>query len=204
MDFSSFNTVGLFYQHAYASRFSLADTLIVKISVDCGASWTRLYSATLDDLETAPEDEESFVPQTADDWCGSGYGVNCNFIDLTAYAQEKSVKIAFETFGRFGNNIYIDNVEISNSVGLNNHILQDQEILIYPNPSEAIFNIMLPIRKQTLQMSVRTVSGQLMHMESIEASNSMSSFDASALPKGVYVISFVSNEINVNRKIIVR
>jgi len=55
-----------------------------------------------------------------------------------------------------------------------------------------------------LQMSLGTVNGQLVHMESKGANNSMSSFDASTLPRGVYVISFVSNEINVIRKIIVR
>jgi len=53
-------------------------------------------------------------------------------------------------------------------------------------------------------MSVITPNGQMVHTESIDASSSLSSFDASALPKGIYVINFVSNEINVNRKIIIR
>ena len=204
MDFSSFNTVGIFFQHAYASRYSLADTLIVKISTDCGNTWTRLYDATLADLETAPSTTESFAPQTEDDWCGSGYGNACVFLDLTAYASESSVKIAFETFGRYGNNIYIDNIEVSNSVSVNNHVLQDQEIVIYPNPSEGIFNIMLPARKQALDMSVRNVSGQLLYSERINSDKPLTTFDASALPQGIYIIGFSSNEINVIRKIIVR
>jgi PKD repeat protein/photosystem II stability/assembly factor-like uncharacterized protein len=204
MDFSSINTVGLFFQHAYAYRYSLADSLIVKVSTDCGETWTKLWDAALDELATAPESQESFVPQAEEDWCGSGYGVACTFLDLSAYAQEKSVKIMFESFGRYNNNIYIDNVEVGDAVGVANHILEEGEIVIYPNPSDDVFNIMLPARKESLQMSIQNVNGQVIYEEMISHSNSVATFDASSVPAGIYMISFVSNELNVVQKIIVR
>ena len=204
MDFSNFNTVGLFFEHAYANRFALADSLIVSVSDDCGDTWTRVYSAALEELTTSPDTEESFAPQSAEDWCGSGYGVDCNILDLTEWAGEQNIKIRFETFGRYGNNLYVDNIAISNSVGVKNHFLDEGEILIYPNPSDASFNIMLPERNTSLRMSVMDIRGQLIHTEEISSTEAITSYDATSLPQGIYIMSFVSDEMNVNRKIIVR
>jgi PKD repeat protein/photosystem II stability/assembly factor-like uncharacterized protein len=203
LNFTGFSTVGLLFQHAYASRYSLADTLFVSVSGDCGDTWTRIYSASLENLETSPQMEEFFTPASADDWCGASFGVDCNLLDLTAWAGQSDIKIRFETFGRYGNNIYIDNISISNSVAVENHLLDDKEILIYPNPSEGIFNIMLPARQENIRMSVTDVRGQLIHAEEIGIHENFRSFDASSLQKGVYIMHFVSSEMNVNRKIIV-
>jgi hypothetical protein len=53
-------------------------------------------------------------------------------------------------------------------------------------------------------MSVQNVNGQIIYEEMIGQNSSVASFDASSVPAGIYMISFVSNEINVVQKIIVR
>ncbi len=63
---------------------------------------------------------------------------------------------------------------------------------------------MLPDRDQAIRMSVRDVRGQLVHREDIAPDIAVSRFDGSALQKGIYVMSFISDEINVNKKIIIR
>ncbi len=193
----------LFFQHAYSSKYPFVDTLIVKVSTNCGGSWTRLYSAAFEDLETAPPSVTFFAPQTEDDWCGSGFGNACVFLDLSDYASESGIMIAFETYAFRGNNIYIDNISISNSEGINNQITDAGEVFIYPNPSEGIFNIILPEKHDDLQMRVQNVNGQLVHAEKIAANSDISRFDATGLPQGIYFISFVSNELNVTQKIVV-
>jgi photosystem II stability/assembly factor-like uncharacterized protein len=204
MDFSAYSTLGMFFQHAYARRSSLVDSLIVKISSDCGDSWTRLLVLSTDELETAPETMNSFMPASAEDWCGAGPGNDCYFIDLGDYTSENSVKIAFESFSGYGNNIFIDNIEISNAVGIADHLQDEDEIMIYPNPSTGIFNILLPSQAEPLMMDIRSVSGQHILREVIKTGTSFTQFDASALVPGVYFISFTSNGMNVNRKIIVK
>lgn len=205
LDLSGFATVGLMFQHAYAYRYTLADTLIVSVSDDCGESWSRIYTAAFDELATSPETVESFAPASEDDWCGTGYGVDCNILDLSAWAGESGILIRFETFGRYGNNLYIDNIEVSNSVSVAKHILAENEVVIYPNPSDGTFNILLPAdRKEALQMNVRDARGQLLHAAEIGVHETQSAFDASGLPQGIYVMSFVSGEMSLNKKIIVR
>jgi hypothetical protein len=113
-------------------------------------------------------------------------------------------KIAFETFGFRGNNLFIDNIEISNSVGLSDVQNAEAEVLIYPNPSEDVFNIILPDRKESILMSIRNLNGQEIWKEDIGKGQNQFSYDASGMPKGIYFISFVSNEMNITRKIVVR
>ncbi len=204
IDLSNFNTVGLFFQHAYASRFQLADTLIVSVSADCGETWTRIYSAALEDLATSPENEEFFAPQSPDDWCGAGYGVDCNILDLTPWAGQANIRIRFETFGRYGNNLYVDNVEVSNAVSVANRYLDEGEIIIYPNPSDGSFNIMLPPHTGKVNLRVTDIRGQVVHSEQVGDGKAVHQFDATSLPQGIYIMSFVSENLNVNRKIIVR
>ncbi|MEE4257010.1 MAG: PKD domain-containing protein, partial [Bacteroidales bacterium] len=204
MNFDGFSTLALTFDHAYSSKYPFIDTLIVKISTDCGETWNRLFSAAYEELETAPASTTSFFPQSADDWCGSGTGTSCYLIDLSDYASLIGVKIAFETFGFRGNNLFIDNIEISNSVGLSDAQYAEAEVLIYPNPSEGIFNIVLPDRKESIRMSIRNLNGQEVWKEDIGSGRKQSIFDASDMPKGIYFISFVSNEMNITRKIVVR
>jgi hypothetical protein len=114
------------------------------------------------------------------------------------------IRIRFESYGRYGNNMYIDNVEIYNAVSLPETPYRDSEIEIYPNPSDATFNIVLPERKDKLNMQIRDIRGLLIHSEMIDLSSSRTSYDASRLAPGIYFMSFISSEININKKIIVQ
>lgn len=204
LDLSAYNTVGIMFEHAYASRFGLADSLIASISDDCGDTWTRIYAASLESLETSPESEESFIPESAEDWCGNGYGVDCNIIDLSPWAGQSGIKIRFESFGRYGNNIFIDNVQVSNAVGLEEPAAEEPEIVIFPNPSDATFNITMPAGHQAMQMQLSDIRGQIVYSKSIAAGQNHFSIDASGLPGGIYILNFSSPEANVNKKIIVQ
>ncbi|MDT8392469.1 MAG: T9SS type A sorting domain-containing protein [Bacteroidales bacterium] len=204
LDLSAFNSVGIMFEHAYASRFSLEDSLIASVSDDCGATWTRIYAASLEELETSPETEESFVPQSADDWCGSGYGVDCNILDLTPWAGQSGIKIRFESFGRYGNNIYIDNVQVSNAVAINEPTDRDAGILIYPNPSDATFNIVLPERNGSVSMQVSDMHGKVLYSAIIGMNENTAIFDGSNFRPGIYVMQFTASGFSVNKKIIIQ
>lgn len=96
-----------------------ADSLIVYISTDGGATWpNRLFaggengtgSFATNTTTNGPE----FLPLVADDWCGQGtVGANCVSINLSAYDGQPNVRIRFETYNNIGNNIYIDDIVVS-------------------------------------------------------------------------------------------
>ena len=110
------NNATLEFKHAYAIYDeSRKDSLIVYISTNCGASWTRILECGEDgtgSFATHPPKTSEFVPSVPADWCGNAYGSCCYTIDLTPWAQSPNVKIMFESYNGHGNSLYVDDVII--------------------------------------------------------------------------------------------
>lgn len=104
----------LSFKHAYAwmDRTGTAndrrDSMKVLISTDCGNTWTQLFykgGNTLSTLASGAGQQAAFTPT-------SGQWVN-NTIDLSAYDGQASVIIKFVAINRNGNNLYLDDINIS-------------------------------------------------------------------------------------------
>ncbi len=129
LDLRGMQSASLDFQHAY-TRYALndKDSLVVSISTNCGATWIRLYGAQ----ETRPNSGSKlatftrngepnqltstlfFTPSSINDWCSSNVNsTNCNNISLNSYVGLSSVQIRFESYCGSGNNLYIDNVNIT-------------------------------------------------------------------------------------------
>lgn len=124
LDLSNVIDATLTFKHAhrrYAPQGGGAvtnrDSLIVYVSGNNGATWSRVLSAGENGqgtFATAGAQTPNFVPTVADDWCYSGtVGAGCFTIDLSAYDANPNVRIRFETYNDYGNNIFIDDVVVS-------------------------------------------------------------------------------------------
>ncbi|MCD4746094.1 MAG: PKD domain-containing protein [Bacteroidales bacterium] len=210
LDFSLYSTVYMTFEHAYAMRHTIiTDSLIIYISDDCGITWTRIFEGGDDGngiFATHPQTTDSFVPAIPDDWCGAGYGSNCNTLDLSAWAGNNNIKIMFETYNHFGNNLYIDNVSITNSVGINQNSEENSNIYLFPNPSDGIFNISVKNLSNPLNIFILNIHGQQIYRKKFEFNkpNSNIEIDLSSYSKGVYFIRFINNEVNYIKKIIIK
>jgi hypothetical protein len=205
LNFEGFNQVYLAFKHAYAKRHAtVTDSLIVYISNDCGENWTRLFEAGEDgtgsfathELMTTP-----FVPQTEEDWCGYGWGADCIFLDLTPWAGQENIQVAFETYNYFGNNLYIDNV----SIGLMTDIRQnysDTEILLFPNPAEGMVNIYIPESYASCSVTVYAADGSQVYQS--KAGPGMLTADLSAGRNGIYFVRVQNEQVNEVRKLILK
>ncbi len=209
LDFSIFGTVSMTFKHAYAQQSIIRDSLIVKVSGDCGLTWTRVLSAGPDQTPNvfvthSPMDTE-FFPQSAEDWCGSSYGTPCYEIDLNPWAGQKNIKILFETYNRKGNNLFIDNIDITGTVGVNDQSSGNSGVSVYPNPSGGIFNVIIPKGNSNGNLTVFNVQGQTIHAEMVKTANSSIDrrIDLSGYARGIYYIRFVSDKTNVVEKIII-
>ncbi|HTX87992.1 MAG TPA: PKD domain-containing protein, partial [Bacteroidales bacterium] len=144
-DLSGYSTVSLSFEHAYAQRSTLKDSLIVKVSADCGSTWTRILSAgpdgTPQNFSTHSPTTYPFVPVSAADWCNNGTGADCYVLDLTPWAGSDNVKIGFESYNRHGNNLFIDNVSLTYTVGVPEVKTQGFSVSVFPNPSNGIFTV---------------------------------------------------------------
>ncbi len=208
LNFSNFSSVVMDFMHAYAERATLRDSLIVKISDDCGSTWTRIFQAgpneTPNVFVTHSSMLTSFYPQSSEDWCGSSYGTSCYMLDLTAWAGKKNIKVLFESYNRHGNNLFLDNIEITAAVGIKEPLKGVPEIKIYPNPSDGHFTLYIGKGAGTMNVTVIDPRGQIIHSELISANQGSitKDFDFSSFAKGIYYIRFISDQTTRVEKII--
>lgn len=83
------------------------DTLNVYISTDCGGSWTKLYSKGGSQLATAVGTQTTaFTPTVGTQW-------RRETISLASYSTVASATFKFESVSGYGNNVYLDNINIT-------------------------------------------------------------------------------------------
>jgi PKD repeat protein len=112
LNFSGLNSAKMYFDVAYCRKpnSTYSDTLSVLISTNCGATWTQVYYKGGTTLATAPNSNSSFVPNISQ-W-------RTDTINLNAYIGQPSVTVSFRNHNRYGNNLYIDNINIE-GVGTN-------------------------------------------------------------------------------------
>ena len=117
LNFSGYSAITLSFKHAYQQKTpGLTDSLIVSISSDCGNNWQRLIGlgeSGLMDFATTEASGSFFIPSEIADWC---VGLNCRSVNLNGFAGLTGIRLRFEGFNSAGNNIYIDNINVSGTI----------------------------------------------------------------------------------------
>lgn len=206
ISFEGFESAYLTFDYAYAQRFAQVDSLIVKISDDCGTTWTRIYANGPDMTEnfvTREPLDTYFIPETPTDWSGLGdYGEDNPIIDLTNWANKPMIKIMFESYAGYGNNIYLDNLEISNAVGLffNKTSVNDM-FQVFPNPVDKKVNIAIAKPLKAGVITIMDLNGKRVITQ--RATGYLNQIDVSSLPKGMYIIQVQNSKTIKEKKLII-
>lgn len=120
---SGFSSAQMTFHHAYR-RFNqtATDSLIIYVSNNCGATWTRVFQIAENGngtFATQVTSATAFTPAQAQDWCFQPIstttpGASCYNINLTPFVGQNIV-VMFESFnaGTLGNNLFIDNININ-------------------------------------------------------------------------------------------
>ena len=196
------------FDHAYAKRYAqISDSLIVLISEDCGNSWSRLLSLGDDNngsLATSPQTSDGFLPYQQDDWCGSGFGSQCFSVDLSQYTGNANIKIAFESYNANGNQLYLDNIKISQFVDIEENDISNESIKVYPNPSDGSFKLNISVTGLYNKVEILNHLGQLMMTTEITTNTSVIELnEESILKSGIYFIKLSGHKNSISKKIII-
>ena len=213
LNFSENDEVYLHFDHAYARQHTaITDSLIVYVSDDCGDSWTRVFETGEDgsgNFVTHPQTDESFIPENPEDWCGEGYGASCNDIDLSAFAGQNNIKIKFETYNYFNNNLYIDNVTVSESIMTGRERAKKQNelsVAVYPNPTRGSLSLVGSRVNDKLKVIINSIDGKTIDAKSLTPHGGTvnSRFDLSDYPSGVYYVRIIGTQIQETKKVILQ
>ncbi len=192
IDLMSITSATLTFDVAYAyytSPLQFSDTLKVWVSTDCGISYTQVYVKAGDSLKTAPSTTAAFTP-TANQW-------RTETIDLSTYAGNDII-VKFECVSDWENNLYIDNVNVTGIVtGIESNSLNN-ELVIYPNPSNGQITI-----ANLLNNSTVLVYSQIGKLVKSFAKSNQRQFDLTGLKGGVYFIKIISDKKEIVKKIII-
>ena len=179
LDFSGTANVSMSFQHAYARRFnSSRDSLIIFISSDCGNSWSRVFQASENgsgNFATHPLMTDEFFPTITNDWCGGSFGSGCNTIDLSPWAGNKNIRLKFESYNYYGNDLFIDNIHIGPDSTLGQTV---SGTITYPKSS--------PAPLSNVNLDLKNLEGILV---ANTTSNSSGRYTFTGIPDGEYTLS---------------
>jgi plastocyanin len=164
-DFSGYSNVQLDFECAYR-RYSGSyhDSLSVWISSDCGNSWTRI--ASYEDngsgsFATGSDQTSQWTPSSASDWCDGSGSPACPSLDISAWDDQPSIRIRFTNLSGWGNDLFIDNINITgtSSATLTTVTAQDDLECFGDNDGSASVSVSGGVSPYTFTWSNGAVTG---------------------------------------------
>jgi hypothetical protein len=200
MDLSGSATPSLSFDLAKAQRLNENDQLDILVSVDCGLTWSNVYSKAGQFLATSAAVTNAFIPSLSQDWITVT-------VALTGFASP-NVLVKFRATNDMGNNMFIDNVNLSQSstLGVLKNNLNNSDITIFPNP--AISETVLTIRSETSGSSnikMFNAIGEIIYTKQVvlNSGGNTIKIDTKELASGVYFVIVENGKYSTTKKLVI-
>ncbi|MBX3254588.1 MAG: choice-of-anchor J domain-containing protein [Chitinophagaceae bacterium] len=187
-----------FWRAAAQSNSLNSDTLEILFSTDCGQTFTSAYKKGGSALRTRNNFTNSeFIP-FEDEWVA-------DTLDLSPYlaGQHSSFTVQFRGINGYGNNIYLDDINIySRELP---PALKSNGFIIAPNPTTGLLTIQhYPSASRLKGIAIFSSTGQLYHKASYSTANAVNYIpvDMRSAAAGVYFIKLIYTDKTVTKKII--
>jgi PKD repeat protein len=175
------------------------DTLVLEYSIDCGATYNQLWNKGGADLVTATTPGlTSYFSPNSDEWLTAS-------INLTAIPLNTDVSFRFKDISDYGNNLYLDNINIKSTVGLNTNFETKNKFTIYPNPTKGEFKLNATLNSnEKYVLTIHNVLGQNIYSKAITNITDLSTIiNISNQPRGMYSVTLTGNNSNITQKLII-
>lgn len=204
IDLSNSSNSKLAFAYAYAQyNSSSVDGLQVRVSSDCGQSWTTIWDKSGANLATIAAPRSSYFKPVATEW-------KADTLDLSAYDGVADILIEFRGISDYGNDLFIDDINTFESLitGLEQTaILSPSQLSISPNPVQNSMNLDFNLTKAaTVQIRILNTLGQLVLAPitgDFEESNNSIQVNTNELTAGVYFVNLSSNKETITKQFIV-
>jgi hypothetical protein len=174
------------------------DSLAILLSTDCGLTWNTLVLEGGPGLATAATlgGTAQFKPAAAD-W-------KSNTVSLAAYATNNNVLVKFNAINHYGNDMFVDNINIAALTGIVKNNGAINNIKIYPNPASSQFNINVNLASaQKTTVTLYNVMGQVVLTKNYDftAGENLVNIPADQLANGIYTVLVSSGNGTYQTKI---
>jgi PKD repeat protein len=200
-DLSNITNASMTFKMAFAARStSSTDNLKVLASSNCGQQFNIRFTKSGLALSTAGIVTSVFVPN-ASQWRTETVNINNG-----TYNNKPNVRFKFEYLQNTGNNIYIDDINIT---GTSTVGIKDVEFLttlsLYPNPSQQGTYISFSLSEAVyMTIEVTDIAGRVIAtLENNQLSTGSHKYSfGDDLTAGIYFVRFKANENDFTKKVI--
>lgn len=176
---------------AYATYQTEQDKLEVKVSTDCGVTWTTAFTKAGTALQTAAPQTAAFVP-TAAQW-------RLESVDMTPFKNQTKVMVKFVATSAYGNNLYVDEVNLHagppSPLAIKD-VAAINSFEVYPNPFEGQTTLNINTTKaERISFNVVDMLGNKVMTQDLGVVNGLyrQNIDASSWNAGIYFININSS-----------
>jgi hypothetical protein len=174
---------------------SVIEGLDVLVSTNCGVTWTNVYSKYGSVLASAPIATVAFTP--------SGSQWRSEVVNLGAYDNMSGVLVKFMPYNAYGNNIWLDNINLVSTTDVKSLTSNSDNIELYPNPAQNETSIKINASQEgESNISVLNSVGQLVSQKTVVLENGTNvvNIDTKHLASGMYHIVIADKAGNTTVK----
>jgi len=131
----------LTFKYAFAERLTTNnDRLMVSFSTNCGVSWNSVFNKVGSPLITVPGTTAGLFIPDGSDWKQEN-------VSLGSLGNNTKFQLRFQFTGGGGNNIYLDDIQLTTITNVSN--LQDENLSlnVIPNPSMELPSLLIGVNK---------------------------------------------------------
>jgi photosystem II stability/assembly factor-like uncharacterized protein len=191
MSINSIENAAIAFDVAYARyNQTWSDTLAVLVSLDCGETWQEVFVKGGTELSTAPDQSSSpFVP-TSEQW-------RTEQIDLSDFLNggSQDVLVAFQNRGYYGQWLYVDNINVSESTSTHEPNDGSVSINVFPNPAQDVVFVELHKSTGDARLHIMDATGRLVkEVGGIQGTHVVKRIQLDNLAAGSYFVRLVGDE----------
>ena len=193
VDLSAATSPYLTFSVAYCQYSNELDRLQVLVSTDCGATWSSVYNKAGAALSTKAAQTSQFTPN-ASQW-------RSDTVSLASFIGQPSVMIDFKATSDYGNNLYLDDINLSGVTAVHN-LEGVTSFNVYPNPASNFVNVSATFEKtMPVAIELTDISGRVAYSVNLGVVSSLNqTIDVKNLAAGIYTLAVRSgNSVNYQK-----
>jgi thiol-disulfide isomerase/thioredoxin len=167
------------------------ERLEVFVSTDCGVNWTSVYNKANTTLGTAAASTTAFNTVAANQWRNES-------VSLSSYVGQGSVFVKFVATNGYGNNLYLDNINIQTVTGVGENQTSVNNLVLFPNPASDVMNVSFMLaQNENVTVNVYNAIGELVstnYYDNMAAGNQMVQINTANFANGMYMVEMVSGQ----------
>lgn len=175
------------YTYFKQGSTTLIDAMEVLVTTDCSETFTSVYYKEGEDLSTRSPISASFTP-SASQW-------RKDTIDLSAFAGADFLSIVFRSITGYGNNLYLDNINIEDKVIPQSVTeLPSGWLTVGPVPASSILHLNWSAALPQGNVVLTDVSGRSILLQYLSGGAQGSSVvSVDNLPSGIYFLRYITD-----------